>query len=73
MPFGPAGAPPAIGPIPGHPVETADIMADPGVRLTPQEALFQGVGKAHRGVCYAHFDFRNFNHTTHKLNQGRVR
>lgn len=35
-------------------------MADPGKSLDPQEAFQQGVGKAHRGVVFAHFDFRNF-------------
>jgi hypothetical protein len=43
-----------LGPIP------RSILIDPRYSLTPREALTQGVGKAHRGVTYAHFDFRNF-------------
>lgn len=41
-------------------VVVGNTMADPGKSLDPQEAFQQGVGKAHRGVVFAHFDFRNF-------------
>ena len=43
-----------IGPI------TRDIMADPRQQLSLREGVIQGVGKAHRGVTYAHFEFRNY-------------
>lgn len=48
-------------PNPGAPT-TRDIMKYPsrGQSLTLREALAQGVGKAHRSVVYAHFDFRNY-------------
>lgn len=39
---------------------TDDIMFDKGTQLTLNEGLTQGVGKAHRSVTYAHFDFRNY-------------
>ena len=40
--------------------ETRDLLSDPGYQLTPREALTVGVGKAHRGVNYAHYEFRNY-------------
>jgi len=40
--------------------ETRDIMTDPRQQLTLREGLAQGNGKAHRAVCFAHFDMRNF-------------
>ena len=40
-------------------LQTKSVMLDVRQQLTLQEALVEGVGKAHRGVTYAHFDFRN--------------
>jgi hypothetical protein len=40
--------------------ECRNLMIDPGQQLTLREALAQGVGKAHRSVTYAHFEFRNY-------------
>lgn len=40
-------------------VQTRSIMLDVRQQLTRREAFSQGVGKAHRGVTFAHFDFRN--------------
>jgi len=50
--FGPNGE--ILGP------RTRDILIDPRQSLTLREAIQQGVGKAHRSVVYAHYDFRNF-------------
>lgn len=47
------------------------IMIDPGQTLELREALAVGVGKAHRGVTYAHYDFRNFKRS-YLGTQGRI-
>lgn len=63
--FAPGGNVP-LGPV------TRDLLADPGQPLTPREALFQGVGKAHRQVVFAHYEFRNYRRS-YLGTQGRVR
>jgi hypothetical protein len=50
--------------------ETRSIMSDPRQQLTLREGLFQGNGKAHRAVTFAHFDFRNFKRS-YLRDQGR--
>jgi hypothetical protein len=61
--YSPSGE--VLGPVPRN------IMDDPRQALTLREALHQGVGKAHRAVVYAHYDFRNFGRN-HLGTQGRI-
>jgi hypothetical protein len=46
-------------------------MIDPGYSPTLQESLTLGVGKAHRNVVYANYDFRNFRRS-YLGTQGRI-
>ena len=39
---------------------TRDIMADRRATPTLREGLALGIGKAHRSVVYAHYEFRNY-------------
>lgn len=55
-----AGNGPARGGWSYPPVTTTNIMRDPRPQLTLQEGLACGVGKAHRQVNFAHFEFRNY-------------
>lgn len=72
MAFGPGG--PARGGWGGGipPLLTVDQMGDPGVIPTLEEGLALGVGKAHRGVVYAHMEFRNYKRDA-LARTGRVR
>lgn len=54
--FNPDGS--YVGPV------TRNIMDDPRPQPTLREGLALGIGKAHRSVNYAHFDFRNFNRSS---------
>lgn len=41
-------------------IQTVNLMIDRRQGLSPREALTVGVGKAHRQVVYAHYEFRNY-------------
>lgn len=47
------------------------ILIDPRYQPTLREQLQLGVGKAHRTVCYSHYDYRNFDRS-HLGTQGRL-
>ena len=51
--------------------ETRSRMSNPGYSPTLQESLTLGVGKAHRNVVYANYDFRNFRRS-YLGTQGRI-
>lgn len=55
----------------GNTPEVGSILEDPRYQPSLREGLMLGVGKAHRQVCYAHYDFRNFARS-HLGTTGRV-
>jgi hypothetical protein len=52
--------------------ETRSIMTDPRYQPTLLEGLAVGVGKAHRSVNYAHYEFRNYQRGRQLRCSGRV-
>lgn len=53
------------------PVLTRNLMDDRREGLSLTAGLAQGVGKAHRQVNYAHFEFRNYDRSA-QAKTGRV-